>query len=288
MHLSFNYNANLAPYCSIKAGGFAKYLFVPKSIEELKTALECFRDKGKRIIVLGNATNVIFADDMFDGAVIFTNEIDSILLNNNCITAYCGASLSAIAKTALANSLTGLEFTYGIPGTVGGGVYMNAGAFGGEISDCFKQALCLTPELKEIILTKDDMDFSYRKSILQQNGYILLNATFSLSKGNAAEIKDKMDGYINCRKEKQPLEYPSCGSVFKRPQSNYAGALIEKCGLKGYTIGDAEVSEKHAGFIINKNKATAKDILKLIYTVSDTVYEKTGVRLEPEVRIIYN
>ncbi|PKM62911.1 MAG: UDP-N-acetylenolpyruvoylglucosamine reductase [Firmicutes bacterium HGW-Firmicutes-21] len=283
---TFFENSSLAPHCSMKAGGNAKYICIPSSIGELSAVIAYMRDKNEKLIVLGNASNILFSDEGFDGAVIFTSKINDINTDGCIVTAACGAALSSVAVFAAKHSLSGLEFAYGIPGTVGGGVFMNAGAYCGELCDCFKEAVCLTPDLREIVLTKEDMSFSYRKSVLSDNGYILLKAAFELKKGNYDEIKTKMDTCICLRKEKQPLEYPSCGSTFKRPVGNYAGALIEQCGLKGSSIGGAAVSEKHAGFIINKDNATANDIIKLIDYVSELVYEKTGVRLEPEVRII--
>lgn len=286
MYLSVKTDSSLAPYCSMKAGGNAKYICTPKNIEELKSIIEFMTDKNERIIVLGNASNILFSDEGFNGAIIITTHINDIKIEGNHITASCGASLSSVAITALKSSLSGLEFAYGIPGTVGGGVFMNAGAYGGELCNCFSQTLCLTPDLKEIILTKSDMNFSYRHSILAENGYILIQAMFNLTNDKSEVIKTKMDEFMTMRKEKQPLEYPSCGSTFKRPKGYFAGSLIEQCGLKGFSIGSAEVSEKHAGFIINKNNAKANDIIKLIDYVSDYVFDKTGVRLEPEVKII--
>ncbi|MDD4165315.1 MAG: UDP-N-acetylmuramate dehydrogenase [Eubacteriales bacterium] len=286
MKLSIKENASLAPFCSMKAGGNAKYICTPGSIRELKCLLSLMKEKNERFMVLGNASNTLFSDEGFDGAVIFTSKINGIISEGRTITAECGAPLNALSLQAAKNSLGGLEFAYGIPGTVGGGVFMNAGAFGGELCDCFHTALCFTPDLEEATLTKEEMRFSYRKSILSENGYILVNASFLLDEGDGKAVKSKMDAFMSMRREKQPLEYPSCGSTFKRPKGNFAGHLIEQCDLKGYSIGGASVSEKHAGFIINKGGAAANDIIKLIDFVSDTVFEKTGVKLEPEIKIV--
>ncbi|OGO87384.1 MAG: UDP-N-acetylenolpyruvoylglucosamine reductase [Clostridiales bacterium GWF2_36_10] len=286
MYLTVKANTPLAPFCSMKVGGNAKYIGTPENIDELNSIIEFMSDKNEKIMILGNASNTLFSDEGFDGAVIFTTHINEIKTEGNRITAYCGASLTSVAVAAQKNFLSGLEFAYGIPGTVGGGVFMNAGAYGGEISDCFYEAVCLTPDLKEVVLTKQDMNFYYRHSVLSENSYTLIKATFELKNGDNEAIRTKMDEFMRMRKDKQPLEYPSCGSTFKRPKDNYAGCLIEQCGLKGFSIGGAEVSEKHAGFIINKGNASANDIIKLIDYVSDFVFEKTGVRLEPEVRII--
>jgi len=288
MQLSIKENACIAPYCSMKAGGNAKYLCFPESPDELKACILLMREKDVKTLILGNASNTLFSDEGYDGAVIFTTRLNKVEVFGEKITAECGVSLSSLAMAAAKESLTGLEFSYGIPGTVGGAVYMNAGAYGGEIADCFSEGLYLTPDLQEVVLTRAEMGFSYRKSVLSQNGYILLNAAFALRKGDPDKIRAAMDNFMRLRREKQPLEYPSCGSAFKRPPNAYAGALIEQCGLKGYAIGGAQVSEKHAGFIINKDNAKANDIIKLIDYVSDTVFEKTGIRLEPEIRIIRN
>ena len=288
MQLSILENSSLAPYCSMRAGGNPKYICFPENASELRAVISLMREKDEKTIILGNASNILFSDNGYDGAVIFTSRINKTEVSGCKITAECGASLSSLASFAAKESLTGFEFAYGIPGTVGGGVFMNAGAYGGDISNCFTEALCLAPDLKVVVLTRDEMGFSYRKSILSENGYILLKASFELEKGEPDIIKATMDKYMKLRKEKQPLEYPSCGSAFKRPANAFAGALIEQCGLKGISINGAEVSEKHAGFIINKNNAKADDIIKLIDYVSNTVFEKTGIRLEPEIRIIQN
>ena len=279
-------NSPLAPYCSMKTGGNAKYICLPENIAQLKAVLSYMKAKGIPVLVLGNASNTLFSDGGYDGAVVFTTRLNRITVNGQLITAECGASLSSVALTAAKLSLSGLEFSYGIPGTVGGGVFMNAGAYGSELSDCFTEAICLNPLLEEVCLSSEEMCFSYRKSVLSGNNYVLLSAAFSLMSGEGSEIREKMEHLMRQRKEKQPLDCPSCGSTFKRPQGHFAGALIEQCGLKGYAIGNAAVSEKHAGFIINKGNAAADDIIKLIDYVSDIVYEKTGVRLEPEIRII--
>jgi len=202
------------------------------------------------------------------------------------LTAQAGSSLGILAKTALDNSLTGLEFAHGIPGTVGGAVFMNAGAYDGEIKDVFHSCRCIDENGMEKTLYSKDMDFSYRYSILQSKKLILVSATFRLKRGNKDEIKGLMDDLMDRRRSKQPLEYPSVGSFFKRPKGYYAAKLIEDSGLKGFSFGGAQVSEKHSGFVINKGNATTKDILSLADTVEKTVFEKFGVHLEKEARII--
>lgn len=280
----------LKDYVSIKAGGNADKLIIPRDIEELVETIKELKREGVPYYLLGNGSNTLFSDKGFRGAVVVTTELNQIKKEDITVTAQCGATLNALALFCANHSLEGVEYLFGIPGTVGGGVFMNAGAFCGEIKDTFVKGTCLFfDDLGETVireLTREEMEFGYRKSSLAKNNGILLDATFELSAGNKKIIKEKMNKYMGLRKQKQPLEYPSCGSVFKRPEGHYAGALIEQCGLKGYSIGGAQVSTKHAGFIINKNNASADDVIALIKYVSDTVYDKTGVRLEPEVRII--
>lgn len=279
-------NEDLAPRCSMRVGGTARLAALPKSIEELKEATEFFRANGIPFVTVGNCSNLIFADEYVDGAVIFVTDIRGLSEQDGVITALCGETLSSLASFACEKEITGFEFCYGIPGTVGGGVFMNAGAYGGELSDGFVKGEFLTPEGKTVILTKEQMEFGYRKSVLMKNGFVLLRAWFCGKKGDRAAIRETMDGYMKKRRSSQPLEFPSCGSTFKRPEGHFAGALIEQCGLKGKSVGGAQVSEKHAGFVINRGNATVSDVLELIEYVQRTVLEQTGVRLEPEVRII--
>ncbi len=286
MNFTYTENTELAPFCSMKAGGKAKYLVLPKSVTELTSALRYFRERDEKHIVVGNCSNLLFPDEGYDGAVIITSGIRGSVCENGIITAYCGETLSTLARVACENSLTGLEFCYGIPGTVGGGVYMNAGAYGGEISQHFVSGKFLNASNEIIELSCNDMEFGYRQSRLNREELILLSASFAAGPGNKAEIRAKMDELMAKRKSSQPLEYPSCGSAFKRPAGHYAGALIEQCGLKGLSVGGAQVSTKHAGFIINTGNASATDVISLLKLVSDTVFEKTGVRLEPEIRVI--
>ncbi len=279
-------NASLAPYCSMKVGGNAKYIALPKTINELTEVVNVCRAKDEKYIIVGNCSNLIFPDAGFDGTVIVTSNVRGVGLDGNKITAYCGETLSSLARFACDSSFTGLEFCYGIPGTVGGAVFMNAGAYGGDISQRLVSCELLDENGNVFIADNDFMEFGYRRSVLEKKNYILLSATFECVIGDKTEIRAKMDELMNKRKTSQPLEYPSCGSAFKRPEGHYAGALIEQCGLKGYSIGGARVSEKHAGFIINGGNATATDVTDLLKYVSDFVFEKTEVRLEPEIRVI--
>lgn len=271
----------------MKAGGKAEYIALPKTASELIAVTESFRDKGIKTLTVGNCSNLLFASPLYSGAVIITSGIKGCSLSEDgIIVAACGEGLSSLASFACANSTAGLEFCFGIPGTVGGGVFMNGGAYGGSVSDVFVSGSFLTPEGRTVTLGKGEMDFGYRKSVLMENGYVLLSASFRGEKGDKKAIRELMDGYMEKRKASQPLEYPSCGSAFKRPEGHYAGALIEQCGLKGFSIGGAQVSEKHAGFIINRSNAEIGDILALIDAVRGKVFSETGITLEPEIRII--
>ena len=277
------YNAGIARYTSMKVGGTAKRICFPQDTGELKELVSSIRDSGGKYVVLGNASNVIFPDGEYDGTVIFTKNCNNISADKNFVTAECGATVNALSLFANSRSLSGLEFIFGVPGTVGGAVYMNAGCFGGETKDCFLSGEFLDRDGNTVTLYNKDMDFSYRHSILSVNGFIMLKAVFELKDGDREASFAIMQENMEKRKEKQPLDYPSCGSFFKRPEGNFAGTLIDRCGLKGVSVGGAAVSEKHAGFIINKGGATTGDIRELAKLVSGTVLAKTGYKLDPEV-----
>mgnify|MGYP004479655299 FL=1 len=276
------HNEPLAKYSSFRTGGKAANIIFPESTEEFVTALR----ENPGAAVLGNLSNTLVLDGGIDGTVIITTKLNSVSVNGNTVTAAAGASLTSVAVAARDASLAGCEFLYGIPGTVGGGVFMNAGAYGGEIADIIENAVVFTPGGKVTTLSKDDLDLGYRTSKLQSTRYILLSAAFSLQSGNREVISSAMDDLMNRRMTTQPLDKPSCGSTFKRPAGNFAGKLISDCGLKGMSVGGAQVSEKHAGFIVNSGGATSRDILDLVQLVKKTVFEKTGVLLEEEIRII--
>lgn len=276
------HNEPLAKYSSFRTGGKAANIIFPESTEEFVTALR----ENPGAAVLGNLSNTLVLDGGIDGTVIITTKLNSVSVNGNTVTAAAGASLTSLAVAARDASLAGCEFLYGIPGTVGGGVFMNAGAYGGEIADIIENAVVFTPDGKVTTLSKDDLDLGYRTSKLQSTRYILLSAAFSLQSGNKEVISPAMDDLMNRRMTTQPLDKPSCGSTFKRPAGNFAGKLISDCGLKGMSVGGAQVSEKHAGFIVNSGGATSRDILDLVQLVKKTVFEKTGVLLEEEIRII--
>ena len=238
-------------------------------------------------MVIGNGSNLLVSDLGIEGAVLHLSGMDGISYNGSCeITCGAGLRLSQLCVFAAENGLQGLEFAWGIPGTVGGAVYMNAGAYDSEMRNVVASCVVLDPQGEEHILAAEELDFGYRSSIFQKQPYIVTAVTVRLQPGDGAQIRAKMEEIFTRRKQKQPLEYPSAGSVFKRPQGNYAGTMIEACGLKGFTVGGAQVSEKHAGFIINTGSATASDVKRVIEHVQNEVFLKYSVRLEPEIKCI--
>lgn len=281
-------NFCLSAVSSIKTGGTADICFFPETKEELKKVLDITQEHPSRIIV-GKASNILFPDDASHLAVIFTEKLSSIeKLSDTEIYAMCGANLNSVCNFAKKHSLSGLEFSFGIPGSVGGGVFMNAGAYGGELSDVLKSVEVYDTAKKEYYtVDAKDCALSYRHSIfMERKELVITGAVFALSKGNAEEIDAICKKNMQSRRDKQPLEYPSCGSAFKRPEGHFAGKLIEDCGLKGLSVGGAQISEKHAGFVINKGGATSHDVRELMKRVSDTVYERFSVRLCPEIEFI--
>lgn len=278
----------MSNYTTMQVGGIASVVAFVRSAEEMITAIREAKNNCVKYVVVGNGSNVIFSDSGFDGLVIVTSEMKDFSVERNIIKADCGASLSRIAAAAQRAELTGLEFAYGIPGTIGGGVVMNAGAFGGNLSDVVVSTICYDTK-NETIRKIDGAEhqFYYRDSIYLKNpNLVVLAVMMRLEHGKMEDIVSKMNENIKTRKEKQPLEFPSAGSVFKRPIGYYAGELIENCGLKGYRIGGAEVSEKHAGFIVNRGNATADDVTQLVSHVRSTVFEQYSVDLECEIRFI--
>ena len=285
---SIIFNAPMKEHTSFKTGGNADILINPKDNEAVKAVLTFAKENNTPLTVVGNLSNMLVSDNGIRGIVLKTaGGLNDISLSDNVITAGAGVSLARLCIFALDNSLSGLEFAYGIPGTVGGAVYMNAGAYGGEIKDVLKSVKHITPELSTEQKPADELSLSYRHSFYSDNdGYFIIDAQFELKKDDPKLIKERMDDFLSRRKSKQPLEYPSAGSTFKRPEGYFAGKLIEDCGLKGYRIGGAMVSKKHAGFVINYDNASTEDILNLITYIQKTVKEKTGVTLETEVKIL--
>ena len=281
-------NAPMSKYTSFKTGGNARVLIIPESAETLADLVKLCKKQGVKPLVIGNGSNLLVTDKGIDGVVIkIGSQMSSIeLIGEDTVVCGAGAQLKSLCSFMLEHSLSGLEFAYGIPGTLGGAVYMNAGAYGGEIKDVLVSCTHIDSDGNIGELSGDALSLGYRRSAYTDNGFTVVSAVLKLKKGNADEIKAAMDDKLSRRRDKQPLEFPSAGSTFKRPEGYFAGALIEECGLKGFTVGGAQVSEKHAGFVINKGGATSDDILKLIEHIQKTVYEKCGVLLEPEVKIV--
>lgn len=279
-------NEPLSRYTYTKTGGPADALIFPKSKEEVQALVTWLNNNNWPLTILGNASNLIVKDGGIRGATIILTDMNQISIQDNSIRVLTGAPLIELSKRAYDNELTGLEFACGIPGSVGGAVYMNAGAYGGEVQEVITSVTVLTRngEVKE--MSNEDMQFDYRHSILQESDDIALEVVFELEPGNKEEIKEKMDDLTYLRTSKQPLEYPSCGSVFKRPTGYFTGKLIQDAGLQGYVWGGAQVSTKHAGFIVNINNATATDYIELIEHIKEVILEKDGVALETEVKII--
>lgn len=272
-------------HVTFRVGGPADFFVTPKNYEELSGVLKCCAKYEMPCYIMGNGSNLLVSDQGYRGVVIqLFRQLNNIQCEGNVIRAQAGALLSAVANRALEEKLTGFEFAAGIPGTLGGACVMNAGAYGGEMKDVLKSVTVLTREGERITLQKNELELGYRTSIIAKKDYIVLEAEIELEVGDAEEIKAVMDDLKERRTTKQPLEYPSAGSTFKRPEGYFAGKLIQETGLQGFQVGGAQVSEKHCGFVINKDQATAADIAELIRQVQDRVEEKFGVRLETEVK----
>ncbi|MDD3395336.1 MAG: UDP-N-acetylmuramate dehydrogenase [Anaerotignum sp.] len=277
----------MSGHTTFRTGGPADLFIMPKSLEEVKESIHILQQYQTPFMVIGNGSNLLVSDKGIRGAVLqIGGRMSKVIADDEYIYAEGGTLLAVLAAKAAENALTGLEFASGIPGTVGGAVTMNAGAYGGEIKDVLVSVEVLTKELEIKTIPAACLELAYRHSILPQNGSILLSASFRLQKGSADAIKSKMMELAEQRREKQPLQYPSAGSTFKRPEGYFAGKLIQDAGLKGKSIGGAQVSEKHAGFVINTGNATTQDILDLIIFCQQTVYEKFNVVLETEVKFV--
>ncbi len=279
-------NENLSKHCTFKTGGTCSCVVLPDSSDELIKIVSFLKSKNAAFEIIGNGSNILFPDGHLDKIIIKTTHLNNISVLKNEITAEAGARLAAVCNVALENSLTGMECLNGSPGTIGGAVYMNAGAYGGEIKDVCVKTFYLDENMDIKTKEFDDHEFSYRHSFFSDKKHIILKSVLRLQEGNKTEIKEKMAEFIEKRNEKQPLNYPNAGSTFKRPEGYFAGKLIEDCNLKGYSIGGACVSEKHSGFIVNKGNATTEDVLKLIKHVQNEVKKNFGVKLETEVKLI--
>lgn len=283
----YRLDAPMSEFTTFRTGGPASFVATPDSIGKLQSIVKFCIETGTKYYVIGRGSNILVSDSGIDGAVIFTSGLESIELENGgTIKCLAGTPLIRLCSFALENSLSGLEFAYGIPGSAGGAVYMNAGAYGGEMKDVVTSVSHIDKNGVIGHFDKKSLDFGYRHSAYSAGGFVITDITLSLTPGVKSEIKAKMDDFLSRRKSKQPLDYPSAGSTFKRPEGHFAGALIEQCGLKGCSVGGAQVSEKHAGFVINKGGATSSDILALAEYVKETVFKKTGVVLEPEIKFI--
>lgn len=279
-------DAKMSEHIYFKVGGPVDILLTPDKVQQLRDTISICKNNNIPYYVIGNGSNLLVKDGGIRGVVIRLCELNKIECNGNKIKAECGALLKDVSAAATKANLAGLQFACGIPGSVGGAVFMNAGAYDGEISFVIESAEVLNENQEIIELSKEDLDLGYRQSVVMQKGYIVVSATFALTPGDHDKIQSRVDELTHRREERQPLEYPSAGSTFKRPEGYFAGKLIEDAGLKGYTVGGACVSEKHAGFVINKSNGTAKDVLDVIHHVQEEVKKQFGVDLHTEVRIL--
>lgn len=280
-------NEPMSAHTTFRIGGPADYFVMPQTTEELAKVLELCKEENVPYFVLGNGSNLLVGDKGFRGVVIqLYKNFDGLQIEGTKVTAKAGAMLIRVAKESGKAGLTGLEFASGIPGTIGGAMVMNAGAYGGEMKDVVSAVTVLTKDGEIKTLTAEEMNFRYRGSVVEDEGYIVLEAVMELKEGNLEEIQARIDELSVQRRTKQPIEYPSAGSTFKRPEGYFAGKLIMDAGLRGYQVGGAQVSEKHCGFVINAGGATAADVMQLMSDVSEKVQQQLGVALEPEVKRI--
>jgi len=282
-------HAEREPMCyhtSFKIGGNADIMAFPKSIAEVEMLIKWCKQDDIPYFILGRGTNILVSDKGIEGIVIKMSGLQDMTVEGTTITVQCGANLSTVANVALKAGLSGMEFASGIPGTVGGAVFMNAGAYGGEMCQIVRSCRYITAIGEIKTATREELEFSYRTSRFSSTDDVILEVSLELVPENPVAIKEKMDDFNNRRKQKQPLDMPSAGSTFKRPPGFFAGQLIEECGLRGFSIGGAQVSQKHCGFVVNTGNATCQDVVDLIKAVSDIVYQKKNVHLMPEVRVL--
>lgn len=277
-------NEPMKKHTTFRAGGTAAYYLVPSTIEELKDCLKLLKEQEEPYYLIGNGSNLLVSDSGYEGIVIqLMSQLNHITVTDLSIEAEAGALLSKIAKVALKHQLEGFEFAAGIPGTLGGAVVMNAGAYGGEMKQVIDSVKVMDENLQIREISGADMQFEYRTSLAKTKKYVVLSAKILLKKGDDVAIEEKMLDYKRQRTMKQPLDFPSAGSTFKRPEGHFAGKLIDEAGLRGFQIGGAQVSEKHCGFVINRNQASASDIYRVMMHVQKQVFDKTGIQLKPEV-----
>lgn len=284
--IAFKCDEAMSLHTTFKVGGSADIFVLPASTDQLMAAVNICKECNEKYIVVGKGSNLLVSDAGIRGTVICTEKICELIVDGDTIHASAGVMLSALSLKACELGIAGFDFAYGIPGTVGGALVMNAGAYGGEIKDVLVKAEVLDQNGNAITLNAAELELSYRHSCIENKGYTVLGAVFTGKKGDREVIRQAMDEHMIARKEKQPLEFPSAGSTFKRPEGNFAGKLIQDAGLRGFSIGGACVSEKHCGFVVNKGNATAKDVLDVIAYVKNKVYEDSGVSLECEVKLL--
>lgn len=285
--MKYSLDEPLAGYTTMKIGGACDILVKPSDEDGLCGVIRHCKAHDIPYFVLGKGSNVLVSGEGWRGCIIMMSAaIGEISVSSTSVTVGAGASLSSVCKAALENGLTGLEFAYGIPGSVGGALYMNAGAYGGEMKDIVKSCCYIDENGEPCEMSAEDMDLSYRHSVFSSRSCVITSVTMELQNGDKDAIKAKMDELMQKRRDKQPLEYPSCGSTFKRPEGYFAAALIEECGLKGYTVGGAQVSDKHSGFVVNKGGASFEDVMAVVAHVKRTVKEQKGVELECEMLIL--
>ena len=287
LNISFKEDEPMKNHTTFKIGGNTPIFITPSTINEIESIINLANRYEIPLFFLGRGSNLLVNDDGIDMAVIsFSESFKSISHSKNELTVQSGASLISVCNYAKEHSLSGLEFAYGIPGSIGGAVFMNAGAYGGEMKNVIKSVTYLDEKGNIHTKNTDELEFSYRHSYFKEHRCAIISATIELTPDIKADITARMNDYMNRRKEKQPINYPSAGSTFKRPKGAFAGALIEQCGLKGYTVGGAQISKLHAGFVINVNNATARDVNTLMTDVKNIVFEKTGYTLEPEIILL--
>ena len=275
----------MSRHTTFRVGGPADFFVTPKAKEEVRDVIRICKEAGMPYYIIGNGSNLLVSDAGYRGVIVqIYKEMNEVKVEGDLVKAQAGALLSGIAAKALGAELSGFEFASGIPGTIGGACVMNAGAYGGEMKDVLESVTVPTGEGKIIELDRNELELGYRTSVIAKKGYIVLGAVLKLERGDGEKIKTYMDELKEKRVTKQPLEYPSAGSTFKRPEGYFAGKLIEDAGLRGFQVGGAQVSEKHCGFVINRNHATAADIMELMRQVQIRVKENSGVDLEPEVK----
>lgn len=282
------YNESMKNHTTMKVGGNCDIMVFPETIEDIKNILKVVKKENLEYYVIGNGSNVIVPDDGIHALVIkIASKFSNIEIKDNKIKVLSGCSMPKVAYVAKENSLKGFEFACGIPGTIGGGIRMNAGAYGSEIANILEDVTYINEDGEIKTISKDKINFSYRHSIFAENKHlIIISATFNLEYGSKNEIENIMKTNMDLRKSKQPLEYPNSGSIFRRPDGYFVGKLVDDSGLRGYTIGGAQVSEKHTGFIVNKNNATYNDVVDLIHYIQKVVYEKFNVKLQTEVEVL--